>query len=121
MGRLEPLLAEHPLRERPHAQMMLALYRAGRQADALATYRRFHDRLDAELGLVPSAELARLHTGDPAPGRGAAVDSTPALAAAVPETRALPRPGRATQRHAGEPGPGICPRGLQYWSAGTRP
>ena len=50
---LEALTAAHPLRERLHARLMLALYRAGRQADALAAYRRARAVLDAELGLAP--------------------------------------------------------------------
>jgi predicted ATPase/DNA-binding SARP family transcriptional activator len=57
IARLEPLTREHPLRERPHAQLMIALYRSGRHADALAVYRRYRRRLDEELGLEPSAEL----------------------------------------------------------------
>ena len=56
---LEALVAEHPHRERLRAQQMLALYRAGRQADALAAYRDARASLD-ELGLEPSAELRAL-------------------------------------------------------------
>ena len=56
---LEALVAEHPHRERLRAQQMLALYRSGRQADALAAYRDARAALD-ELGLEPSAELRTL-------------------------------------------------------------
>jgi predicted ATPase/DNA-binding SARP family transcriptional activator len=58
---LEILTARHPLREGLHAKLMLALYRSGRQADALAAYQRARDVLDAELGLQPSAQLRELH------------------------------------------------------------
>ena len=58
-GELDALAAAHPHRERLQAQRMLALYRAGRQADALAAYREARDALD-ELGLEPSAELRAL-------------------------------------------------------------
>ena len=54
---LESLVAAHPLRERPRRQLMLALYRAGRQAEALATYQEFRRMLDEELGIEPSARL----------------------------------------------------------------
>lgn len=57
---LEATAAEFPLRERPRAQLMLALYRSGRQADALAVYRRFCRALMDEVGLQPSADLQRL-------------------------------------------------------------
>jgi DNA-binding SARP family transcriptional activator len=52
--------AAEPLRERRWAQLMLALYRCGRQADALRAYRRLRDLLGRELGIEPSRELAVL-------------------------------------------------------------
>ena len=57
---LEELVAREPLRERPRAQLMLALYRAGRQADALDLYRRTRETLSEELGIEPSRELQEL-------------------------------------------------------------
>ncbi len=57
---LESLVAEHPYRERSRAQLMLALYRAGRQADALAVYRETRKRLVDELGIEPSPALREL-------------------------------------------------------------
>jgi len=60
-GELERLAGEHPLREHLHAQQMLALYRCGRQADALAAYRRARDLLAEELGIDPAEPLRRLH------------------------------------------------------------
>jgi predicted ATPase/DNA-binding SARP family transcriptional activator len=60
VGQLETLVAEHPLRERFWRQLVLALYRCERQADALATYRRARELLAGELGLEPSEELRRL-------------------------------------------------------------
>jgi YVTN family beta-propeller protein len=60
VAELEGLLAEHPLHERVRGQYMLALYRAGRQADALRAYQEFRKTLIDELGLEPSAALQRL-------------------------------------------------------------
>ncbi|HTR34214.1 MAG TPA: BTAD domain-containing putative transcriptional regulator, partial [Gaiellaceae bacterium] len=58
--RLEELAAADPLRERPVAQLMLALYRSGRPGDALAAFRAFRARLRENVGLDPSAELREL-------------------------------------------------------------
>jgi DNA-binding SARP family transcriptional activator len=57
---LEALANEHPLREGPARQLMLALYRAGRQAEALETFRRSRARLVNELGLEPTPALQEL-------------------------------------------------------------
>jgi DNA-binding SARP family transcriptional activator/tetratricopeptide (TPR) repeat protein len=61
VGELQRLVAEHPLVESFHGQLMLALYRGGRQAEALETYRRLHRRLTDELGVEPSRQLRELH------------------------------------------------------------
>ena len=60
IGELEGLVAEYPVRERLWRLLVLALYRAERQADALAAYRRARDLLATELGLEPGEELRRL-------------------------------------------------------------
>lgn len=60
VGELEALVGSHPLRERLRGQLMLALYRAGRQVDALAVYRETRRMLVDELGLEPGSELQEL-------------------------------------------------------------
>jgi DNA-binding SARP family transcriptional activator len=57
---LQELVAEHPLREGTQARLMLALYRAGRQAEALAAFRQARRQLVEELGIEPSAALQEL-------------------------------------------------------------
>jgi WD40 repeat protein/DNA-binding SARP family transcriptional activator/energy-coupling factor transporter ATP-binding protein EcfA2 len=61
VGELQQIAAEHPHRERLMGQLMLALYRCGRQADALEVYGDARRVLVAELGVEPGPELRRLH------------------------------------------------------------
>jgi DNA-binding SARP family transcriptional activator len=60
VAQLETTIVERPFDERPRAQLMLALYRAGRQADALEAYHQARRTLDEELGLEPGAQLREL-------------------------------------------------------------
>jgi basic membrane lipoprotein Med (substrate-binding protein (PBP1-ABC) superfamily)/DNA-binding SARP family transcriptional activator len=60
VGELEELVQREPLRERPLVQLMHALYRAGRHAEALRAFQRFRRKVGDELGIEPSPELCRL-------------------------------------------------------------
>ena len=82
VGELESLAAAHPYNERAHALLMLALYRSGRQADALAVYQALRRRLDDELGLQPGQELRDLEA--------AILRQDGALALPVPDERLVP-------------------------------
>jgi YVTN family beta-propeller protein len=94
VGEVEALVAEHPLRERLRSQLMLALYRSGRQADALRSYREARQTLVDELGIEPSVPLQRLER--------AILNHDPALElpAGIPQEGAVapPTPPRARGR-----------------------
>ena len=96
VAELTRLTREHPWRERLHAQLMLALYRSGRQADALEAYRQAREVLVAQLGIEPGAELAAPSPGDARPRSG---------------------PRRPERRWSG--GPARCPRRRTGRSAAT--
>jgi predicted ATPase/DNA-binding SARP family transcriptional activator len=87
VGELEALIAEHPLREHLRRLLMLALYRSGRQADALDIYQQARMVLTDELGIDPSPELRQLEA---AILRQDEALASPAVAA--PPTTKLPTP-----------------------------
>jgi DNA-binding SARP family transcriptional activator/class 3 adenylate cyclase len=84
IGELQSLVTDHPLRERLRGQLMLALYRSGRQADALAVYRDGRVRLVDELGIEPGRELQELEQ--------AILRHDPGLELPTPSTQAPPAP-----------------------------
>ena len=87
VGELEQLVAQHSLRERPRGQLMLALYRSGRQAEALDVYQATRRALVDELGIEPSPALRELEKAmlsqDPA------LDLASAASASEPERTIL--------------------------------
>jgi DNA-binding SARP family transcriptional activator/tetratricopeptide (TPR) repeat protein len=102
VGPLERLVALHPLREGLSGQLMLALYRCQRQADAMAAYARLRRTLADELGIEPAPPLRRLHQAilrqeaelgpPPALASPALASPAPAIAAPVPPAPVLPAP-----------------------------
>jgi predicted ATPase/DNA-binding SARP family transcriptional activator len=94
VAELQQLTSRHPWRERLHAQLMLALYRSGRQADALHAYRRARGILVEELGIEPGAQLRDLQQAILAHDLG--LDAPRVIAAAaVEKLGALPVPATA--------------------------
>jgi DNA-binding SARP family transcriptional activator len=83
IGELERLIAEQPYRERLRGQLMVALYRAGRQADALDAFHAARATLLDDLGIEPGEHLRALQR--------AILEQAPELSAPVPEPHALPR------------------------------
>ncbi|QMU68448.1 AfsR/SARP family transcriptional regulator [Streptacidiphilus sp. P02-A3a] len=96
VSELRALVREQPLREVLHGQLMLALYRADRQAEALDAFRFLRGTLVDELGVEPSPPVQELHrrilNGDP--------DLAPAPAAAAPAPAPAPAPAAATAPRA---------------------
>jgi DNA-binding SARP family transcriptional activator len=92
VAELEALVAAHPLRERLHGQHILALYRCGRQAEALEAYRRTRETLAEELGIDPSRPLQELERAVLAQDPG--LDWLPAAAAANEPAAGKPDPSR---------------------------
>jgi len=93
VGELEALVREHPLRERLRGQLMLALYRSGRQADALDAYRDARRKLLDDLGLDPGSELQELER--------AILAHDPALSAPRRPTARQPRTVARARRRGG--------------------
>ncbi|MEV1243877.1 BTAD domain-containing putative transcriptional regulator [Nonomuraea sp. NPDC049750] len=91
---LAPYVQAHPLREEPRAQLMLALYRAGRPSEALAVYQDGHTAMVEELGLEPGPRLRRLQhdilTRDPVLERATPAQSSTLVPAELPaDTRSF--------------------------------
>ena len=97
IGELESLVELHPFRERLHAQLMLALYRAGRQTEALQAYQHARRPLVDEVGIEPGQPLRELERAilaqDPALDPPAAADTAapPAEHAAAPRAEDVPQ------------------------------
>ena len=92
---LTELVASNPLRERCIAQLLHALYRAGRQSEALVAYERTRERLAEELGVDPSPMLQRLH--------GRILSQDPALDVPAPRPPASSQPGANITRPDASP------------------
>ena len=113
IGELDALIAEHPFRERLRAQLMLALYRADRQADALQAYQDARRKLVEELGIEPGERLRELERAilaqDPAlalPVLEAAQEAAPVVEAAQEAAPApsAPLAGESSAPARGSPG-----------------
>jgi WD40 repeat protein/DNA-binding SARP family transcriptional activator len=89
VAELEGLVRDQPLRERLWSQLLLALYRSGRQADALLAYQRARSVLVEELGIDPGTELRRLHAAILAQDPGLDLPPTAAAAPSWPLPEAL--------------------------------
>ncbi|MFI1409072.1 BTAD domain-containing putative transcriptional regulator [Streptomyces sp. NPDC020707] len=90
---LRALTGQHPLRERLCELLMIALYRSGRQAEALASYRTTRNTLVAELGIEPGASLRHLHRSILAADASLELPAPPRRAA-VPAAESMTRPAQ---------------------------
>jgi DNA-binding SARP family transcriptional activator/class 3 adenylate cyclase/tetratricopeptide (TPR) repeat protein len=97
IGQLEALIAEHPYREGLHAQLMLALYRCDRQADALQTYQNARRRLVEDLGIEPGERLRELERGILAQDPELAVPAQEAVEVPPPPYAGAPRAQRRAE------------------------
>jgi len=104
IGDLRQLTAGHPLRERFWALLMLALFRSGRQADALAAYQQARTALVGQLGAEPGAELRAVHRQVLAGDDGMVADSQPRGAARAGDMPPpVPAPEAAQQADSSVP------------------
>ena len=115
VGELEALTVAHPYQEKLAGQLMLALYRSGRQADALEVYRKIRSRLDDELGLEPSQELRDLESAilrhDSSLTAAPVVEDAPARAPEVSDpASAEPLTRRSRERRVAALGSPFCLR-----------
>ena len=88
VAELRGLVQDNPLREQLHGLLMLALYRSGRQAEALGVFHSYRVMLQDTLGLVPGDELRRLELA--ILNQNAELDSAPAVIRQTPVPRQLP-------------------------------
>jgi DNA-binding SARP family transcriptional activator/streptogramin lyase len=102
LGELHVLVGEHPLRERLRAQLMLALYRAGRQADALDAYAEARQTLVDDLGIEPSEALQRLQQAILRHDPSLETPEGTALVNGLVATKTAPPPPPVTDAEVGE-------------------
>ncbi|MFD6182380.1 BTAD domain-containing putative transcriptional regulator [Streptomyces goshikiensis] len=110
IGEVRSAIVGHPLRERLHGQLMLALYRSGRRGDALTAYQQARAQLVQELGLEPGPELTALQ-------RRILADEPDLMDVRAPRTEAHPKgAGRPAGAAASQPPPAQLPGSTQAFA-----